>query len=348
MLSDPDGMEEWLMTAAIDYSFVRYTAAQLDAAGVDSVIRYLGPPGTPKAISKAELDTLVGGGIAVGFVFEVSTDDATGGYAIGVVHSTQAAAYLAQLGVPSSQPVYFAVDKRLTTLSPAVAYFQGIASCRAAAEIGCYGQGSLTLRLRSLQLVGYTWQSASTSYPGNATTLPTTNVQQGEAGPLPTTDLDVIRTSDWGQYPRPAPPAPPPSTTAVQKPLTGRYGTLNKPIVALCPMPTAQGYTLVGSDGGTFNYGTAPMLGSLANDKLNAPIVNAVHTADGKGLLMVATDGGVFALGDAPFEGSEGGKQLNAPVVSIALTPDGKGYWLVAADGGVFAFGDAPFKGSMG
>ena len=49
------------------------------------------------------------------------------------------------------------------------------------------GQPPTTLGLPSLH-----WQSASTSFNGNATTLPITQVQQGLAGPLPGTDIDYI------------------------------------------------------------------------------------------------------------------------------------------------------------
>ena len=150
----------------------------------------------------------------------------------------------------------------------------------------------------------------------------------------------------WDTQPPPPAPAPWKPTSGIVKPLTGKVGTLNAPVVAVVPTHTNKGYTLVGADGGTFNYGDAPFLGSLAGKTLNAPIVDAVRTSDGKGLVMVSTDGGVFCFGTAVFEGAEGGKPLNAPVVGIALTTTNKGYWLTAADGGIFAFGDAAYEGS--
>lgn len=144
--------------------------------------------------------------------------------------------------------------------------------------------------------------------------------------------------------PPPAAPTPPPSP--IMKPLAGKFGNLNAPIVALVPTKSGQGYTEVGADGGTFNYGDAQFLGSLASVHLHAPIVDAKRTSTGKGMVLAGTDGGIFCLGDAPFEGSEGGQHLNAPVVSLGLTPNNKGYWLCGADGGVFSFGDAAFHGT--
>lgn len=170
------------------------------------------------------------------------------------------------------------------------------------------------------------------------------------AGPPPGEDLvKIIASFDLTQYDGtgPAPkPAPPPPAPEILKPTSGKVGMLNAPIVAVVRTPSGNGYIEVGADGGTFNYGDAPFLGSLATIKLAQPIIDAAMTPSGKGLTLCALDGGVFDLGDSQFEGSEGGHKLNAPIVSIALTPSGNGYWLVASDGGVFAFGDAPFKGS--
>ena len=133
-----------------------------------------------------------------------------------------------------------------------------------------------------------------------------------------------------------------------------------KPIVAFTATPnppasgpnssstTGQGYWLVASDGGVFNFGDANFYGSTGNLKLAAPIVGIAPSPDGFGYWLVAADGGVFTFGDVAFHGSMGGKHLNKPIVAIVSSPSGNGYWLVAADGGTFNFGDAPFIGSLG
>ena len=114
------------------------------------------------------------------------------------------------------------------------------------------------------------------------------------------------------------------------------------------PPASSQGIVLAARDGGVFNYGTTPFVGSMGGHHLNVPVVGVASTPDAGGYWLVASDGGVFTFGDANFYGSMGGRSLNEPVVGIAATPDGGGYWLVAADGGVFTFGDATFYGSMG
>ena len=109
-----------------------------------------------------------------------------------------------------------------------------------------------------------------------------------------------------------------------------------------------EGYALVASDGGIFNYGDSEFFGSTGALSLNKPIVGMEYTPTGEGYWLVASDGGIFTFGDAVFYGSTGGMKLNQPIVGMAATPTGDGYWLVASDGGIFTFGDAEFFGSAG
>ncbi|MBW3615543.1 MAG: hypothetical protein KY439_09590 [Actinobacteria bacterium] len=109
-----------------------------------------------------------------------------------------------------------------------------------------------------------------------------------------------------------------------------------------------QGYTLVGGDGGIFNFGSSRFHGSTGGLKLNQPVIGMAHTPGGGGYWLVAKDGGIFSYGDAEFFGSTGAMKLNAPVLGMEATPSGKGYFLFAADGGIFTFGDARFNGSTG
>ncbi len=116
----------------------------------------------------------------------------------------------------------------------------------------------------------------------------------------------------------------------------------------LLPPDGAQGFVAASSDGGVYNFGAFPFLGSMGGTHLARPVVGIAATPDDGGYWEVAADGGIFSFGDADYFGSMGGHALNAPVVGMARTPDGQGYWEVAADGGIFSFGDADFFGSMG
>jgi hypothetical protein len=114
------------------------------------------------------------------------------------------------------------------------------------------------------------------------------------------------------------------------------------------PAQGTQGFVAASSDGGVYNFGAFPFLGSMSGARLARPVVGIAATPDDDGYWEVAADGGIFSFGDAGFFGSMGGHPLDAPVVGMATTPDGQGYWEVAADGGIFSFGDADFFGSMG
>ena len=133
---------------------------------------------------------------------------------------------------------------------------------------------------------------------------------------------------------------------------------LQRPVVAITPTSTGNGYWLVASDGGIFSFGDSTFYGSLPGlgfhpagsglpQSLNAPIVGMVPTFTGHGYFMVASDGGVFAFGDAKFEGSCPGIGGCAGT-AVAVMPDhtGNGYWLVTNIGGVYAFGDAAYYGA--
>jgi hypothetical protein len=114
------------------------------------------------------------------------------------------------------------------------------------------------------------------------------------------------------------------------------------------PPASSQGFVAASSDGGVYNFGTFPFLGSMGGTRLARPVIGIAATPDDDGYWEVASDGGIFSFGHGSFYGSMGGRPLNQPVVGMASTPDGRGYWEVASDGGIFSFGDANFYGSMG
>lgn len=136
--------------------------------------------------------------------------------------------------------------------------------------------------------------------------------------------------------------------TAGTASFAGQLPTAVEDIAVKLPQPTGDGYVLAALDGGIFNYGTAPFVGSAGSENLAEPVIGIATRTTRNGYWLVATDGGVFAYGDSKFYGSTGGMTLNEPVVGIAAHPSNKGYWMVAEDGGVFAFGESKFFGSTG
>ncbi len=78
------------------------------------------------------------------------------------------------------------------------------------------------------------------------------------------------------------------------------------------------GYWLVASDGGIFDYGSAGFDGSAGSITLNQPIVGMAAVTENPGYWLVASDGGIFSYGGAQFEGSMGEKSLAQPIVGMA------------------------------
>jgi hypothetical protein len=143
------------------------------------------------------------------------------------------------------------------------------------------------------------------------------------------------------------------SGTQYEAVFTNSAGTATSNPAALTVNPTSppakkSGYTLVGSDGGVFNFGS-PYEGSLPGLGIHVNnVVGIVPSRDDNGYFLVGLDGGVFSFGDVTYEGSLPGQHVAVnDIVGIVPTADDRGYFLVGSDGGVFSFGDAPFLGSL-
>lgn len=324
------------MATGVDYSSARYTAAELKARGIAAVGRYL----TGQfAISPVELAELVMGGILVWFIFEDGTSDYAGGVPQGRGDATLANMALANLGIPSSQPVYFTVDTDVANPEAAVPYFQGIAALRPPATNGDYGEGALAALLAQLGLTAYHWQSESTSFPGNASTLEIADLQQELNGaPLANTDLDDILKTDFGQYPRPT-----------AGPLPGGASMADFPgAVAVAQTADGKGAWVVSNTGAIYTAGDAPYLKGLSDVGVHnvTNIVGIFRSFDGGGYYLLGADGGVFAFGDAqsfgaypglPAADRQGSRSFGAG--SLAVHWGGTGYTLTALDGSSYGFG---------
>lgn len=83
----------------------------------------------------------------------------------------------------------------------------------------------------------------------------------------------------------------------------GEWPVLNHPPKVIVTRPQGDGYWIVAWDGGVFNFGNAPFVGSLADTEALERIISASAWPDGEGLLLMGEDGGVFALGSAQFMG---------------------------------------------
>ena len=127
--------------------------------------------------------------------------------------------------------------------------------------------------------------------------------------------------------------------------------TLNTVYYANVDLGRLQGYTIAGSNGNLFYFGTTNY-GDMGNVPSNVPTKQTVgfaQTPGDLGYYILTQDGGVYTFGNAGFYGSVYNIP-NAPVktpVAIATTPNGGGYYILTQDGGVYTFGNAQFYGSL-
>jgi plastocyanin len=143
-----------------------------------------------------------------------------------------------------------------------------------------------------------------------------------------------------------------PDTPATGPPPTGGCAggapALEFPLDVAAHGPTsilAGGYRTGASDGGVFNFGNSPFLGSAAQFHPEAPIIST-QSLGADGYYQFGTDGGVFTFGTAAFFGSAAGK-TTAPVGAALVDPSGAGYLLIGRDGSTYPF-DANLPPDLG
>ena len=168
----------------VDYSTARPSMAQLNAAGITAVGRYIGWDGQPgfanmhKNLTTAEAAALHAAGIAVFVSFEYAADAATHGTGQGARDGTLAGQQLAALGAPPLTGVYFAVDFDIpdyaptlpdtapnarAKLGPVAAYFRAVNEQQPSYRVGGYGGYYAVKRLFDAGLITLGWQTVAWS-----------------------------------------------------------------------------------------------------------------------------------------------------------------------------------------
>jgi hypothetical protein len=196
------------MTLVVDYPWSHPAPSALQGAGVVGAMRYLSTDAS-KNLTRAEADALAAVGIWCGVVWETTAGRALAGYAAGVADAGAAAAQAAACGMPSSRPIYFAVDTD-TDWASVQPYFQGIASVLGAARTGVYGGLAVIQGAAGSGLVAWYWQTSAWS---GGVWDPHANLRQGGSITIGGVDCDrnTAVTADYGQWKPGITPTPPPA-----------------------------------------------------------------------------------------------------------------------------------------
>lgn len=204
------------MPNACDYSVARPAPAALAGAGIVGAVRYCidgsGPAG--KAITKAEYQALLAGGLHVALVQEVGPQPAMRGAAGGTADAKEAEAVVGAVG-HTGAIYYVAEDPNVlpvTAWPTVVAYFQAVKAVNPQRKLGAYGSQALVAHLQQLGLVTYGWMVGpwSTVVSGMHLCQRVGGVPQQFTNQI---DMDIVLQADWGQAtPTPA-PAPQPTPT---------------------------------------------------------------------------------------------------------------------------------------
>lgn len=151
----------------LDYSWARPSPQSIKDFPAIGVMRYLGSDTNGRDVDVAELESLWGAGLGVGFVYESSANRALQGYDAGRYDAGQADYYLSLLGVPDAVPCYFACDCDVDyheTWGAVEDYYAGtMASCHPAR---CYGEADVIDMCHNSFGMIHGWQPAASSWSG--------------------------------------------------------------------------------------------------------------------------------------------------------------------------------------
>jgi Domain of unknown function (DUF1906) len=193
-----------------DYSTSRPNPTQMKAAGIKFVVRYVSPGVNPKNLTKPELTALLGAGFEVAVVFESTEGRMKDGHGAGAWDATVADTELKALGL-TGLPCYFAADWDVqpSELAACDAYLDGVASVIGHARTGVYGGLRIVKHALDNAKAAYAWQSYAWSGGVWDTRAQLRQVKNGVSLAGGEVDIDEAHAADFGQWPRPKPPAPP-------------------------------------------------------------------------------------------------------------------------------------------
>lgn len=179
------------MNLVIDYAFTHPSTDQLKAVGAVGVMRYLtASRGSSKLITAPELGRLHAAGLGVGFVWETTADRSRGGAAAGAADGHRAAQLLRDLSVPTSTPVFYAIDfdAQPGQLPLVKAYLAAADQADGIYPAGVYGSFAV-IEACVGDVVHWGWQTVAWSHKHLSRKIA---LYQHAASPLPDSDANDL------------------------------------------------------------------------------------------------------------------------------------------------------------
>ena len=204
------------MAKGIDFAFYPHPGiTAIKADGDVFVCRYtsarLENDANGKNLTPSEKEALLAAGLSIVIVAEEGASRMLGGYAAGAVDARHADAVVKALGM-AGLPVYFACDFDSTEGQQTAinAYLDGAASVIGRARVGIYGGYWPVKRALDAGKAEYAWQTYAWSGGQWDSRAQLRQVQNGVTIGGADCDRDTSMAADFGQFPRPAAPAPDP------------------------------------------------------------------------------------------------------------------------------------------
>lgn len=199
----------------LDWAFGRVSGAQLRAAGVRGVSRYISDSTSGKNITQAEYNDLRANGIEIVLNWENTNQDYNGGRSRGIVYGQRARAMARALGHPDERPIIASIDTSVppASLPGAIDYIAGFDDGAGAGgdfRQGCYATAFVLEALLARGLIRVAWQPLPPfGWYGNGAPTPKATMYQLGSQSFPTMPMAYDENAlnngvtDYGQHPAP-------------------------------------------------------------------------------------------------------------------------------------------------
>lgn len=185
------------MSLALDFNYARPDVQELLNNNVIGVLVYTGDARP----NPTWLNLVHDAGIGIAFIFEMDETRAYGGYSYGVADAQSADRRANEVGYPLDSVIYYVAADTPNVVGHEFQiseYFRGIGDTSQRAQVGAYGGKAALAAARSghhrvtMLWKVETWGDNEEYY--NLMQMPNLS------SPIPSTDVDNILTSDWGQW----------------------------------------------------------------------------------------------------------------------------------------------------